>query len=323
MAGQPQNLFDRWDVNPSVREDLIDKIYNVSPEKTPASRNFGKGTATNTYHEWQRDELATPNPLNALIDGEDFVAQVLTPTERIGNYCQIFSKRPNVSRRANIVKKAGMGTAMAYQKAKLLVEMRRDIEAMVLSSQAAVAGNSTTASISAGLGAFLFTNASHGAGGSTPAHHSGAPTVAPTAGTGRALTEQLLKDVMQMIFTVSGEMPDTVYLSPKHKTQFSAFTGIAANRYQVPKNEQGRIVGGADIYMSDFGQLQIVPHYILAGATTAFVVNSDYGELAFLDGFRFEEMGKTGDSDRVLLTADVTLRVNSEKAMGKIADLTP
>jgi hypothetical protein len=323
MATQPVNLFDRYDVNPSVREDLIDKIYNVSPDEVPVTTAFGKGTATNTYHEWQRDALATANPNNALIDGQDFEAQALTPTERIGNYCQIFGKQPAVSRRANIVKKAGQGSSMAYQKAKLTKEMKRDIEASVLSANPAVAGNSTTPSKSAGLACFIYTNISSGAGGSTPPHTSGAPLVAPTAGTQRAFTEPLLQSVVQLCYTNSGEVPEMAVMSPNHKQIFSTFTGIAQSRYQVPKQEQARIVGGADVYMSNFGQITIVPHYIMVGSTNVYLINADYGEMAFLDGFRFKEMGPTGDSDKVLLTADVALRVDSEKAFGKIADLTP
>jgi hypothetical protein len=75
--------------------------------------------------------------------------------------------------------------------------------------------------------------------------------------------------------------------------------------------------------MSDFGELEIVPHYILSGSTTVFLVNPEFASLAFLDGFRTEEVGKTGDSNKKLITADVTLRLDAEKAMGKIADLTP
>jgi len=320
--GQPTNLFDRYDVNNSVREDLIDKIYNVSPEQTPVTKAFGKGSATNTYHEWQRDSLASANKDNALIDGDDFSAEALTGTERVGNYCQIFSKQPAVSRRSNLVKKAGMKTAMAYQKAKKMIELRRDIEAMVLSNNAAVAGNSTTASKSAGLGALIYSNVSHGAGGSTTAHTSGAPTTAPVAGTGRAFTETLLKSVVQSAYTNSGEVPSMVVMSPSHKSTFSGFSGIAVNRFQVGKKEQGRIIGGADVYMSDFGELEIVPHYLMAGATTVFLLNPEYGELAFLDGFRTEDIGKSGDSEKALITADVTLVVTAEKAMAKIADLT-
>lgn len=319
---QPTNTFDRYDVNTSVREDLIDKIFNTSPEETPVTSGFGKTKASNTYHEWQRDSLAAANKDNALIDGDDFAGQALTATDRIGNYCQIFSKQPTVSRRADLVNKAGQKTAMAYQTAKLMKELKRDMEAMVLSNNAAVAGNSTTASKSAGLGAMIYTNISSGAGGSTPSHTSGAATVAPTAGTNRPFTEALLKTVIQSCYTNSGAVPRQVVMSPSHKSTFSGFAGIAVNRYQVGKKEQARIIGGADVYMSDFGELEIVPHYILSGSNTVFLVNPEFASLAFLDGFRTEEVGKTGDSNKKLITADVTLRLDAEKAMGKIADLT-
>lgn len=306
----------------SVREDLTDKIYNTYPEQTPVTTAFGKTTANSTYHEWQRDSLAAANKDNALIDGDDFSADALTQTERVGNYCQIFAKKPLVSRRANLVKKAGKKSEMAYQKAKMMVELKRDIEAAVLSNNQAVAGNSSTASKLGGLGVQIYTNVSHGGTGATAAHTSGAPTTAVTAGTPRAFTEALLKSVVQAAYTNSGEIPRQVVMSPSHKSTFSTFTGIAVNRYQVSKKEQGRIIGGADVYMSDFGELEIVPHYIMAGSTTVFLCNPEYADLAFLDGFRNEEMGKTGDSEKNLTTADVTLAVRAERAFAKISDLT-
>jgi len=111
-------------------------------------------------------------------------------------------------------------------------------------------------------------------------------------------------------------------MSPNHKTLFSSFTGIAVNRYQVGKKEQGRIIGGADVYMSDFGELEIVPHYLMSGATDVHLLNTEYGELAFLDSFRTQEIGKTGDSEKVMITADVTLAIRAPKAFGKISDLS-
>jgi hypothetical protein len=320
---QPTNLYDRYAINPSVREDLLDKIWNTDPDEVPVMTAIGRSAAMQTYHEWQRDFLATPNKDNAAIDGNDFSAQALIPTNRIGNYCQIFVKQPAVSRRANIVRKAGMGNAMSYQKAKLTKELKRDIEAMLLSSNVAVAGNSTTASKSAGFGAMIFTNVSQGVGGSTPAHNSGAATVAPTAGTARTFVEQFIKDACALAYSNSGEVPEMVVMSPNHKQIFSTFSGIALNRYQIPANQQAHIIGGADIYMSNFGQLDIVPHYVLVGSPTVYMLNPDYASVAFLDGFRYEEMGKTGDSDKVLITADLTLRLDSEKANAKITDLTP
>lgn len=319
---QPANMYDRYDLT-GVREDLIDKIFNTSPEQTPVTTAFGKATAAQNYHEWQRDALATANKDNAIIDGDDFNADAIVATGRVGNYCQIFAKQPAISRRANIVKKAGRGKEMAYQSAKMMVELKRDMEAMVLSNNPAVAGSNVLASKSGGLGVQVFTNISHGGAGATAAHNSGAPTTANTAGTNRTFTEALLKTVVQLAYTNSGEVPRQVVMSPNHKSTFSGFAGIAVNRYQVSKKEQGRIIGGADVYMSDFGELEIVPHYIMAGADTVYLNNPEYADLAFLDGFRTEDMGKTGDSDKKLITADVTLAVRAEKAFAKIANLTP
>ncbi len=90
----------------------------------------------------------------------------------------------------------------------------------------------------------------------------------------------------------------------------------------MSKKEQGRIIGGADVYMSDFGELEIVPHYLMAGSTDVHLVNTDYVEVAYLDGFRTEELGKSGDSERVLVTADCGLAVRAPKALAKVADLT-
>jgi hypothetical protein len=52
-------------------------------------------------------------------------------------------------------------------------------------------------------------------------------------------------------------------------------------------------------------------------------LNSDYIDLAFLDGFITSPLAKTGDSERALITADVCLAVRAPSAIGKIDDLTP
>ena len=45
---QPTNTFDTYDGVNSIREDLADVIYNISPTETPFMSNASKGTATNT-----------------------------------------------------------------------------------------------------------------------------------------------------------------------------------------------------------------------------------------------------------------------------------
>jgi hypothetical protein len=320
---QPTNTFDSYDAVGN-REDLQDKIYMVSPEKTPIVSAIRRFKATQRLHEWQRDSLASPNKDNAVIEGDDRTGTALTATGRVANTVQLFDKVAVVSATQEKTKSAGRSSEMKYQVSKKMVELKRDLEAMVLSDNVAVAGDSSTARKSSGLGAMIYSNVSHGGSGATPAHTSGLATTAQTAGTNRAFTETLLKTVLQSIFTNSGEMPSIISMTPSHKGTFSGFAGIAANRFNVGKGKQGVIVGGADVYVSDFGELTVVPNYVqaTANANTAFILNPEYAGIAYLGGFKSEALAKTGHTEKELVSVEACLVVTSEAAHGKVANLT-
>ncbi len=321
---QPTETFDSYDAVGN-REDLQDKIYMVSPEKTPVVSSIRRFTATQRRHEWQRDSLATPNKDNAVIEGDDRTGTPLAATARVANTVQLFDKVAVVSATQEKTKSAGRGSEMKYQISKKMVELKRDIEAMVLSDNVAVIGSSAVARKSSGLGAMIYTNISHGGAGATPAHATSLADTAQIAGTNRAFTETLLKTVSQATYTTSGEFPSLISLTPSHKGTFSAFAGIAANRHQVAKGKQGVIVGGADVYMSDFGELTAVPNYVqaTANANTVFILNPEYLGIAYLGGFKSEPLAKTGHTEKELVSAEACLVVTSETAQAAIKNLTP
>jgi hypothetical protein len=214
---------------------------------------------------------------------------------------------------------------MKYQIAmKAIPELKRDIEAMLVSNNVAVLGNASTARKSAGIGRLVYTNLSHGVSGATPAHTSGLATSALTAGTNRTFTEALLKTVLQSIYTNSGEQPSMVSLTPNHKAVFSGFSGIAANRRETG-NKQAMIIGGADVYQGDFGSLSVVPNYVQATANndTALILNPEHYGVAFLQDFQTVPLAKTGHTNKEMVFAEVTAVVTSETAQGKVANLTP
>lgn len=320
---QPSETFDSYDAKGN-REDLQDKIYMVSPEKTPVISSIRRFKATNTLHEWQRDSLAAPNKDNAVIEGDDRTGTALTATDRVGNYTQLFDKVAVVSGTQRAVKSAGRSDEMKYQVSKKFAEIKRDAEAALLSINPAVAGNSSTARKAGGLGVLLYTNALHGGAGATVAHTAGAPTTANTAGTDRAFTEALVKTAMQSVYTNSGEMPSMMSLTPSHKGTFSGFTGIAGNRFQVGKGKQGVIVGGADVYMSDFGEIAVVPNYVqtTAAANQVYILNPDELGVAYLESYKSVPLAKTGHTDKELVSAELTFVATSEKAHAKIDNLT-
>lgn len=316
----PTNLYQKDSIKGN-REDLIDKIFQTSPTETPIVSAAGRVTATGTFHEWQRDSLSAANADNAMIDGDDTALQAQVATERVGNHCQIFSKVVGTSRRANLIKKAGRGSEQAYLKAKAMLELKRDIEKMVVSNNLAVASTTSVAGKSGGLGVQLYLNTSHGGAGATASWTTGAPTAALTAGSNRAMTVAFLNTVQQSVFTNSSAQPDMLVMGPAHKAVFSTFTGIAQNRLDTGK-KQGAVVTGADVFIGDFGTVQIVPHYLMSGATDAYLLNMDYIDMAYLDGVKTSDLAKTGDSEKQLITIDCCLAVRSSAAQGKIANLS-
>ena len=322
---QPAETFDSYDARGN-REDLQDKIYMVSPEKTPVTSAIKRIKVTNRLHEWQRDSLATPNKDNAVIEGDDRVGTAITATDRVANTTQLFDKVVIVSEAQRKSNPAGRSDEMKYQLAmKAYPELKRDVEAMVVSNNVAVQGSGTVARASAGFGRLVYTNISHGGSGATPAHTTGLATSAITAGTNRTFTDTLLKTVMQSIYTNSGEMPSMVSLTPAHKVVFSGFSGLAQNRRDVKGRDQAVIVGGADVYVSDFGDLTIVPNYVQATANndTALIINPEQLALGVFNPMNSRPLAKTGHADKELASIECTLVVQSQTAQGKIANQTP
>jgi hypothetical protein len=303
-----------------MREDLSDVIYDISPTDTPFMSSIGKTKATATYHEWQTDSLAAA-ALGGAVEGADASTITASPTTRIGNRTQIFTKSVAVAGTLEAVDKAGRKSEKAYQLAKVSAELKRNIELTLLSNQVSAAGNSSTARTLGGLQAWLNTNGDFGTDGVA----GSGGTTARTNGTNRTFTEAILKTVVAEVYTAGG-VPKVLMVNPTHKQTVSAFAGIAAQRYMAPSNEPTTIIGAADVYMSDFGTISVVPNRFMnstnSGNETAFVVDPDMAAVAYLRPFQTIELAKTGDSEKTQLLAELTLEVKNQAAHGIIADLS-
>ncbi|HKR87023.1 MAG TPA: DUF5309 domain-containing protein [Phenylobacterium sp.] len=314
----PTNLSTTLNVTGN-REDLEDTIYRVAPEKTPFLSAIGKKKASARYHEWQTENLATPNPANAALEGDD-VATLDAPnnTTRVGNYCQIFRKTLGVSRTQEVVDKAGRKSEVNRQKVRKGIELRRDMEARMIGNYASVAEAGATPRGTAGVLAWLTSNVSRGASGASGGFATGV-VAAATPGTQRTFTEAMLKAAWASAFA-NGANPSIAFMGPVQKQQFSAFTGIAGIRTDVKGREQATIIAGAEVYVGDFGQLMLVPHPY--GLTRDLVaIDPEYASVATLDGFKTEDLAKTGDSQKQIMTHEAAFECANEKAHFVIADL--
>lgn len=287
--------------------------------------NVSRGSASNHLHEWQTDALAAASASNAVIEGDDATTNTAVPTARFSNYTQILTKVPRVSATQREVTSAGRRDELSYQIAKSGREIKRDLESSLTSRNKAAAGDSASAATMAGLGAWLFGNVvkpTANSSGTTAVITSGAPTTAVSAGTAGTFIESDLKSCIKLCWDDGGD-PGVVMVGAFNKMQASAFSGIGTQFRDVQPNatSPGTIVGSADLYVSDFGTHQIVANRFQQAAEV-YVLDLEYWSVDFLYPFRQEPLAKTGLSDRVLISTEVTLAALNPNASGKVFNVT-
>ncbi len=307
-----------------AREDLQDVIYSISPTDTPFMNSIGQGKSSNTLHEWQTDELAAVNVSNAAIEGADASTATLSATTRLNNQCQILQKTISVSRTLEAMDKAGRKSEQAYQLAKASKEIKRDLEAILLSNQIKDAGSAAEARTLGGIQTWLNTNGDFGSAGVAGSLGSTARTDSSEAE--RTFTETMLKTVIKEVYESGGD-PSILMVTPAHKQTVSTFAGIAEQRYMAPSDQPSTIIGAADVYMSDFGTISVVPNrFMISGNSAddvALVLDPEYLEVAFFRNFSTNELAVAGDqAAKQQLVTECTLAVLNEGASGIVADLS-
>ncbi|WP_230280262.1 DUF5309 family protein [Croceicoccus sp. Ery15] len=319
----PANTVQRV-TRTAVREDLHDKISILANEDFPFMSNIGSGTASNTYFEWLTDELAAADATNAVIDGDDVANDPYPAVTRLGNYVQTMDKTIGLSHITQQVNHAGSHTSMGAARAKKYRELKRDMEKRLCGNYAAVPPAAGTAHLTAGAVAFMRTNVSRGATGANATLSgttSGYVNAAATNGTLRNFTEALLKDVHRQC-RENGGKPDLLILSPALKQTFSTFTGVAANRHQVPSSKPGTIIGAMDLYVGDFGTVAAVDSIYTTGRD-GLLIDRESWSIQYLQKFKNDKLAKTGHSDKEMVSVTFGLKCENDKASGVLADIQP
>lgn len=184
-------------------------------------------------------------------------------------------------------------------------------------------GTSSVAGKMRGLYGWVATNNSLGATGAAP--NPGTNT-APTAGTPRALTEAMVKTVIQDVYQNGGDA-SVILVSPAHKVDFSAFTGNVQRTNEVGGSAGNKRLNTAfTFYGHDFGDSRVVPNRVMSSGTglddTIYILDYDKVKLGQLRPFETEQMATTGDAKNWQVRTEVTLVVGQESTLGAVRDLT-
>jgi hypothetical protein len=319
----PTNAFESYTAVGN-REDLQDAIYRIDPVETPFLSSCAVTTASAREHEWQTQALAAA-AANRAIEADDPTAKAVTATTRLKNVCQISQKTVVVSGTQESVDKAGRKSELAYQVTLAGLELKRDMEFALTQNQASSAGGAATARSLASVESWLASNKTTKGGASvsapvtTPGYASGyvaAPTDATSTGT---FVEADLKAIIRECWEDGGN-PGTILCGPTAKQKISSFAGIATQTFNISKDEMTTIIGGADLYVSDFGKHMIVPDRFNRDRTV-LVLDMKYWAVAYLRRMKQYPLSKTGDSEKRQLLTEYTLVSRNEKASGKVTDI--
>jgi hypothetical protein len=303
------NAFDTYTAT-ADREDLSNIIYNISPMQTPFMSSIGKRSVKNVVFDWQTESLPTPSASGEL-EGFELSRSSATATVRQSNVCMISKRDATVTGSQESSDPAGKRSEMAHQLAIMSKALKRDMEEALSQNGAKTTGDASTARVTGGFESWITSNDSRGTGGASTG--GGA---APTDGTQRDLTEDLLKDVLQLCFTNGGE-PSLAICGPHNKQVISGFTGRSSARQFV---DAETVEASVSIYSSDFGELKIVPSN-RSRERSLLLVDPEFAKVSYLRDFKTIDISTIGDAMTKMIVVEYGLEVSNEAAHGIVADL--
>ncbi len=310
-----------------INEDVMSKIWDISRIPLPFSDLIGRDSHKNAYTEWTIDALGAVNTSNAVIDGADATPTDAAGGTRVGNHSQISEKGVSVTQRAQRSNVIGRSNELSYQVMMRQQELRRDIEAIMLSQQASIADNgSSTAGLSGGFSSWLETNTTNGATGSDGGFNTSTKVVdAADGGNLRAFSETIMKVAILAAYTSNGNistlMSTATMVQRLNTFLLTSSANVAAPTANVTGTSPVKQVaqGAVNVYATDFNTVLVIEpnrlQQVITGAEVdVFYIDPTMVALSFLEGINVKPIAKLGLADKRQMSADWTLKVYNEAA---------
>ena len=284
-----------------ARESLDNTLRRTAVEATPMFSLLPRGPkAQAMYTEWLVDDLS-PVSFPGVIDGKplsytgdstgDFVDKT-TDRARLGARVQQLERTFAVSPQASAVSVAGPSDLYSASKARAMVELKRDIEAMICSDNSSRVGSGSQGDLCAGLGAWTDpANFSEFGGGNADtdldanadiANKRKYRAVSGSRISTETLTENSFRNMLQSIYENHGNSASyRLVAGPGVLNQVTGFSRINVPSdaghpsYQLTQNVgDGVLRLSVQEYISDWGRVFLVPS-LLAGFSSA---NTTFGD---------------------------------------------
>ncbi|MEU4332336.1 SU10 major capsid protein [Nonomuraea dietziae] len=295
-------------------------LHQLTPADTPFFSSIGGlsgGGQTNSIEfEWQTFDLRAAAQ-NTRLEGADAPAEEERVRANVTNIVQIHQETVGVSytKLAANQAKAGINNAesnpvmneLDWQVEQMLKQMVRDVEFSFIQGTYAKPADNTTARKTRGILAAITTNVI-------------------VNGTATALTEDMVLDLLQMVWDNGGIQESETATLLCNSFQKRQLTNIFIT--QKNYREEKRNVGGVSVQTieTDFGTLNIMLDRHMPAAQLAVVSLEQckpvYQEIPGKGHFFAEPLAKVGAKEKTMLYGEIGLGYGNEKAHGKITGLT-
>src|SRR5215510_13231041 len=273
------------------REDFADVIAMVDMKSTPFTSMVPKGSEpANTVFDWLMDAYDPPT-FGGIVDGVDVVSgDYVNPAAlRAKGHGRIqkFRKAFFISDFAqNVSDVAGVGKRGEQQRAikKVIVELKRSMEATFCSDQDSQADNGTLAYLTRGLGKWITNTAQ----GDLPVPSTFlTPAGSIISMTTATMIEDDVNGIMESCYAQTGEQTDfDLICGTALKKRFSSFaawvpsavTTVPLRRYTQDATSQ-KIVATVDVWQGDFGSVKLILSLFLAQDSAVANVRNGRGYL--------------------------------------------
>jgi len=310
----------------SNREQLLDVLTILAPEETPVLSSAPKTKATATFTEWTVDSLAAVSTAG-VSEGADVTSfdDKFAARARLGNYVQKFRRNFMVSDLQNAVDSVGPAK-IAQAEAKAVREIKRDIEATLMSNNARSAedGSGTPYKLR-GLGAWID---SAGPADVPSAYRTPSSSIYSST----AFDEKVFNDLITSIYRVTGSTNNlTLVADTALRRKISDFARTAASSdYSVRQvnmdSGSATIKLSVEMYQSDHGLVSVVnmnPDCApdITNKDSGFLINPEYYGIAELIPLGSTRLPNLGGGERGYVDTTLTLLVKHPAAHGKITSI--
>ena len=322
----------------SNREDLLDVLTILAPEETPVLSSSGKSRAQSTFVEWTVDSLDAVST-DGVSEGEDVTSfsDKFAKRARLGNYIQKFRKDYLVSDLQEAVDSVGPAR-IAQAEAKAIREIKRNIEATIISSNEMQAETGTGSPYKLrGLGKWLQSSAQ----GTNPVP-SDFLTPSTSIHAASSFTETNLNTMITSIYRKTGSTNSLTLIADtalrRQVTDFARFgttvpTLDASSNSQAaftPSLRQVSYPGGSaeirlsvELYQSDHGVVSVVnmnPDCATdtTNQDTGLLINPEYFGISELIPMGSTRLPNLGGGERGFVDCALTTLVYHPQAHGII-----